>query len=689
MAFWATKEMFHRVAAQPGSTPKKWDREELIRCRATGTGITTKVNLQGQVHPVLANWIETKPELHKELEQPILLAGKILEAVGLPWVSDFLIDDIFDDRYPGREQAHGFRPTSAYEKSVIPHSIVRHHRAPWATQEKQTKWTGFARDALRKEFPKLVRWQIDEDIFQEKGWNGYTCRHPRGDLPFGELDKYETIEKFDSISLHERSRNLTILVMAEFPARLAELRRQGKAQGEEYLITAFMMTVTILHELGHAIYWKDRRSLTRDLREPFYGADLEMELGDSFVAAIFGGWVPVPVRELARLRKDFSFADGVAWRQALNWDHHRMRPKYRAHYSIPVDYIARLFTEASWSTATPDKLIRPQFLTGNSIALRTVGLHTTLADTHQHATAAIADFRCRGDVWVWNRRPGAWFRIPQYDGGVYPELELPAAAEDVICEPLPREHRDVVTMRDTMPSQSQSSISPRKHLKERELGAGTGVITEECVGLGIMTRTEVQIRGDVSSSPLSSPSPTARAGEGMTMKLNPRKNEYSPRKFALVGSTSSSTTRIPRPVSSGTPVSSRFGLSVSTTPRKRDRAKTLPQPRARVAGGQLQQQQPPLATQAQEKKREKQRVKSTGKAQTPQRVCHEQKEGEDIPRVQLGGSGNNTNNGSQISPGRSEISVDELKKRLSQLIGISLTELEKLFDAPQCGSAGV
>jgi hypothetical protein len=85
------------------------------------------------------------------------------------------------------------------------------------------------------------------------------------------------------------------------------------------------------------MYWKDRRSLTRGLHEPFYGADLEMELGDSFVATIFGGWIPVPVRELASLRKNFSFADGIAWRQTLSWDNHRMRPKYRAHYSIPVD----------------------------------------------------------------------------------------------------------------------------------------------------------------------------------------------------------------------------------------------------------------------------------------------------------------------------------------------------------------
>lgn len=58
---------------------------------------------------------------------------------------------------------------------------------------------------------------------------------------------------------------------------------------------------------------------------------MEMELGNSLVASCFGGWVPVPIEDITRPER------GLAWRQALSWDHHRLRPKYRAHYSIPVD----------------------------------------------------------------------------------------------------------------------------------------------------------------------------------------------------------------------------------------------------------------------------------------------------------------------------------------------------------------
>ncbi|KAI1153989.1 hypothetical protein F4825DRAFT_222716 [Nemania diffusa] len=686
MASWAIKETFHRVASQPGSTDKKWNRDELIRCRATGTEIKAEIDLKGQVHPVFADWIDTKPEFLQELEQPILLAGKILEAVGLPWLSDFLIEDIFDDDYLGRERSASSKSIFTHRESITPHSIVRHHRDSPAPREKQKKWMRSTRNILRDEFPNLVQWQIDKDIFRKRGWNGYTCRHPRGNLSLSEIDKYETIEEFDRLSLYPGSRNLTILVMAEYPARLRELRQQGQARSEEYLITAFMVTVTILHELGHAIYWRDRRSLTRDFREPFYGGDLEMELGDSFVAAIFGGWVPVPVRQLSKLRKEFSFADGVAWRQALNWDHHRMRPKYRAHYSISVDYIARLFTEASWSTA-PDEvaaLIRPQSLTGNSIALRTIGLDASLTQNNKHATAAIADFHCEGHGWVWNRRSGAWFRIPQYDGCVYPELELPMAGEGVVCEPVVRELPPMTATRDSPPPPPNPLPAVERNTKEIAR-LSMDLITGDEVGIPL--QTEVRVRGgDGLPSPLQSPLKT-RGATGA--KTTPGK--ASPRKFALV----SPTTKTTRPLSVG---SSALTCSMGVNkPRKRDRARTLPLARKRAVGGQEPQaREPPSPSSSpspspQQVKQQHPKAKHAGKPKPPQRKRVGKADG-----GADGGGGNASCNraGGCREPdaanhSRGEISVDELKKRLSQLIGVSLTELEKLFDGPACMSAGV
>lgn len=432
------------AARQPGSVPKKWNKDELQKSGAIGTTSPRKLDLQGEIHPVFGNWVDTDPELRRELEQPLLLASRILEAAGLPWISDFLAHDVFTEDYPGRKPSSrccfgysaGAAPRDGDE--AVPRTIVRHHRAPWASPEVKEEWNSAAGKQLKNEMANALTWELDKDMFREKGWVGYTCKHPRCGLPLDQLDEYETIQWWDRGCEDDGWRNMSVLMTAEFPMRLAELRRHGKERSEEYILTAFMTAVTILHELGHVAYWKDRRALTRDLCEPFYGADLEMELGDSFVASIFGGWVPGPVKESIQSQDGLDFSKGIAWKQLLSWDYHRLRPKYRTYYSIPVDFVSRLFSQSCWQEAHIDplrNLIQPVTL---DLALRDVGICAQVAVEGHHAAAAISDFHCTGQGWRWNRLPGAQFRIPQYDGYLCPDLDLPVATDDVIEEPQAR-----------------------------------------------------------------------------------------------------------------------------------------------------------------------------------------------------------------------------------------------------------
>ncbi|KAI1470731.1 uncharacterized protein F4812DRAFT_456743 [Daldinia caldariorum] len=426
-----------RISTQPGSNSKRWNREELR------TTEPRRLNLRGKIHPVFSNWKDLNRELRRELKQPLLLASRLLEAAGLPWASDFLAHDVFVRGYPGRKPSCrcSFTHSAAAradDNEMAPRTVVRHHRAVWASSHLKGRWTRAAESKLRGEVSSSVRWELDEDMFRERGWAGYTCRHPRNGQTLDELDRYETIRRWDKKCEARGRRNMSILVTAEFPKRLAQLRCEGKGQGEEYLLTAFMTAITLLHELGHAIYWKDCRALTRDLREPFYGADLEMELGDSFVASIFGGWIPVQIKNIIHTKETLGFSAGIAWKQVLSWDFHRLRPKHRAHYSIPVDYVSRLFSEEDWLASRKDlrsTLIRPQTL---EPALKDVGICAEAAAGDKHATAAVADFHYTGQGWVWNRLAGARFRIPQYDGYLCPDLDLPIATDDVIEEPKPR-----------------------------------------------------------------------------------------------------------------------------------------------------------------------------------------------------------------------------------------------------------
>ncbi|KAI8963826.1 hypothetical protein F5Y11DRAFT_131076 [Daldinia sp. FL1419] len=510
----ATRTRHGCISTQPGSFPKRWNKEELVKCGAIGTTEPRRLNLRGKVHPVFSNWKITNGELRKELRQPLLLASRLLEAAGLPWASDFLAHDVFVKGYPGRRPS--CRCSSTYsaatridDNEAPPETIVRHHRAAWASPQLKTRWTRTAERKLRSEIAGPLRWELDEDIFREKGWLGYTCRHPRNGQTLEELNRYETIRRWDRKGESFGRRKLSMLVSAEFPRRLAELRGEGKAEGEEYLVTAFMAAVTILHELGRAIYWKDFRALARDMHEPFYGADLEMELGGSFVASIFGGWMPVQIRKSVQ---SLNFSGGIAWKQALSWDFHRLRPKHRAHYSIPVDYVSRLFSEEDWLASRKDlrrDLIRPQTL---EPALNHIGICREVIVTGKHTAAAIPDFHFTGQGWMWNRLTGARFRIPQYDGYLCPDLNLPVATDDVIEEAKPRPQLKPSPMPPMPPpplptaitsvNNNTKSINNRNNSNNNNINSTNGGIPPDSPG--------IQIKLDMFPQPPRKPVPKAK-----------------------------------------------------------------------------------------------------------------------------------------------------------------------------------
>ncbi|KAK4449928.1 hypothetical protein QBC34DRAFT_298285 [Podospora aff. communis PSN243] len=400
-----------------------------------GTDIQAPLSLEGEIHPVFGNWILTNDHEEaqfqwRELRQPLLLASRILAAVGLPWLSEFCIDDIFRRGYPGPTVGEDSYELESQGKipAKTPEVIVRHHRAAWATPRLIKAWISTTDRELRTNLPKYVQWQLNDNIFAEFGWVGYTCRHYRarewtaGDTPLRE--RPEDIIEADEAYRRQGATNrpLTVLVMKEYVSRLRELRTIGLFGREEYLFTAFMAAVTLLHELGHAMYRRDFRALNRRMTEPYFGGDLEMELGDSFIASIFGGWIPVPIADENKFRVRGTFDEGLAWKEHLSWDSHKTRPEYRTHSSIPVRYIANLFDDRSWKDMScAEHLIRPPTLMNSLQADSSLSSPCRLvlvAETH--ASAALADFVEDWDggglCFRWKRRPAADFRIPLYRG---------------------------------------------------------------------------------------------------------------------------------------------------------------------------------------------------------------------------------------------------------------------------------
>ncbi|KAK8059708.1 hypothetical protein PG996_009638, partial [Apiospora saccharicola] len=408
--------------------------------------------LEGTVHPVFQNWTTADAEFYEELRQPLLLASKILDTdVALEWISDFIIDDIFSRDYPGAQHPHAYN-CIGIQQNLTPYSIARHHKASWASPEKRKFWLDRASRKMSHGIAKSVTWQLDADMFLRKGWSGYTCRHRRNSssipIPLDELDSYATIEAEDRACREQglSQRHLTILLMAEYPARLRELREKGDGSSEEYMFTAFMAAVTILHELAHAIYWRDFRSLSKGMREPYYGNDLEMELGESFIAHLFGGYVPVPLKGIKDLK------EGLTWKEFLSWDCHRVAAISSSLFqfeSCSIDFgsnsISKLFQQSTWKPgpisgeSTNMTLLRDQTLPCCHVrAIRKRSPNRHGSSPGREPCYLLPDFHLSGEGWKWNRRPGAPFRIPQYDDYMCPDLSLPIAPDNTIMEPQPR-----------------------------------------------------------------------------------------------------------------------------------------------------------------------------------------------------------------------------------------------------------
>ncbi|KAK4197282.1 hypothetical protein QBC40DRAFT_232483 [Triangularia verruculosa] len=417
----AAKEHYRSQTGLTYSTEgKDWVEKELEQCGALRTNVTAPFDLTGDVHPIFRNWIPAPAKagdddpsddvLIPELHQSKLLASRILDCEALPWFSDFFIEDIFSPSYAGN-----LRPFHENDPDTTPLSIVRHHKARWATPALRQYWCQLAAEKLKsEELTSRVQWGLDDTIVHTKQAYGYTPRYPYTPGENHNVDHPDVVLSYDEVAKYrkQKGRILTVLIMRPFARRLYDLRVMGKKGREEYCRTAFMAAVTMLHELAHVVYWQDFRAINRRLSEPFYGGDLEMELGDSLIASIFGGWRPVLCNWTAGWHFNPTFEGGLAWYQCLNWDYHRKRPRYRAQYAVRMDYIAALFNNRSWQTQSPKGLIRPSTL--RTVCIRRTELDQWIADEGLHASAAIRDFEEGEEHCIWRRPSATYFRIPVY-----------------------------------------------------------------------------------------------------------------------------------------------------------------------------------------------------------------------------------------------------------------------------------
>lgn len=220
----------------------------------------------------------------------------------------------------------------------------RPSRIPLKPNPKQ-KDIDAAEGDLNSEVANDLKWCLSDTIQSKWGHLGVT-RLAHTDEPWEILD-FDTVLNSDMMLRFKgkKRRPLIIGIMKEF---VTAMNGSGP-RSEQRLRATFMAAITMVHEVGHAIFHNDFRSLN-PIKEPYVGDSCEAELGFSFVSWIFSGFHPL------NIPGDMEFNDTLFWdpQETLSSGE---RPLYKTRYSIPISYIERIMSEEFWdSLGNPSKL---------------------------------------------------------------------------------------------------------------------------------------------------------------------------------------------------------------------------------------------------------------------------------------------------------------------------------------------
>lgn len=259
---------------------------------------------------------------YNAMNQSILLASIFLE-IGMPYLSSFIPDPIYTMGYNPRED-----PERPYERVNI-------RKAP-TDDDIQV-----VRNELN-EISKGLEWWEDTAIFRSRGWWGITAScYPRATEGFGErriVSSKRMDERVRRAGFDRRQNSIGLT------SQYVDTLLNSDKATEQHLCAAFHLAVTLVHEIGHVVYWQNLRNEMDFMGlEPVVGNHVLRELGLAFTSWIFGGWNPQPILDYGK--------DTVFFNRGMYWDKqllYQRRPRWTMRYSMSFAYVQRLMTQSTW-----------------------------------------------------------------------------------------------------------------------------------------------------------------------------------------------------------------------------------------------------------------------------------------------------------------------------------------------------
>ncbi|TGO55726.1 hypothetical protein BOTNAR_0239g00100 [Botryotinia narcissicola] len=327
-----------------GEVSMPWDPTSLAVGGAMLASRGPAPSLTGPVHPLFARkrW-EVSDEDYQLLMPSMRLATRLLE-VGMPYLASFLPSSIIFG--------------SPQEVSHAEHS---HLVCPRVIPLKQTVLIKDlqAAELELEAIARCIKWRLNDRMHATRNWNGITRIVDYGEADFHELDENEIKES--DLQAAQAGRVRRPLVIAIMDLLLVPMRTHP-AGSEIRLKAQFMAAITMIHEIGHAIFLQDYRSFNPPSGdEPYVEKDVDSELGRSFVSWIFNGFHPQFCESYNQDAKFGNLGWSLYWQplfktnQLFGNDKEHKRPLYEKLYAIPslnLDYSdkaeAAISVKANW-----------------------------------------------------------------------------------------------------------------------------------------------------------------------------------------------------------------------------------------------------------------------------------------------------------------------------------------------------
>ncbi len=324
------------------------------------------------------------------------LASRLIE-VSMPYLSNFLpSDQIHQDLTPRMRNADGSYSgyTISLRESVLAEDLQQ---------------TRVELDTIAN----TIFWQVNYEMYRTLSWIGITRTVYDGPRPWGEIAPEETMSNDDDLKTRGFTRRpLTIGIMGEYVIAL----RQFPPDSEAHLRATFLAAITMIHEIGHAVFHQDFRSLDYDPNygyEPWVGNDRLAELGLSYIGWIFGGYNPNTCA-IGSVDHPWSFKDPLAWYKQFTIDE---QPLYETAYSVGIQYMEEVLSTDFWNS-----LGDPNAAEFSKNARRKLEPPTD-SIRPKPATAMLPQ-------WKWTRSQGVVWKIKFHDRRAEGRLEVSDAEID-------------------------------------------------------------------------------------------------------------------------------------------------------------------------------------------------------------------------------------------------------------------